>query len=217
MGQIQIQQTPRRPRGRPPIRSDEDTRNLLIEAAAREFRLNGYAGANICAVAQLAGVSTKTLYRLVPTKADLFEGVVTDCAKRFILAIDDEVIGKLDTRAALEQILFAFGSLTLSDEVIAMNRLVIGECERFPEIARTFYESAVTPINAVIEAWLRRESEAGRIRLDDIHAASGMLRGMMSLEPQRTAMMGQRTAPDQDEIAARAKQCAELFFNGCKA
>ena len=41
---VQIAEQVRRTRGRPPIRSDEETRRLLIEAAAAEFQANGYAG-----------------------------------------------------------------------------------------------------------------------------------------------------------------------------
>ena len=54
----QNQETVRRPRGRPQTRSDEDTLLLVVDAAEREFQLNGYAGANIKAVAQRAGIST---------------------------------------------------------------------------------------------------------------------------------------------------------------
>jgi AcrR family transcriptional regulator len=68
---LQIAEQVRRTRGRPPIRSDEETRRLLIEAAAEEFQANGYAGTCMAAVAQRAGVSTKTVYRLIPNKADL--------------------------------------------------------------------------------------------------------------------------------------------------
>lgn len=190
---------------------------LLVEAADREFQANGYAGANIKAVAQRAGVSTKTLYKLVPTKAELFEAVIRHRIDRFLIDVDVEVGDDLDTREALERILLAFGMLTLSEETIAINRLVISECERFPELARAFYQSAIIPVNGVIESWLTRQKEKGRLKIDDVHIASGMLRGMMILEPQRTAMMGQRAAPHRDEIALRAKQCAEVFYNGCKA
>ena len=86
--------------------------------------------------------------------------------------------------------------LTLSAEVIAINRLVIGESERFPEIAKTFYQSAIVPVNAIIEGWLTSAGRQGRLRIDDIHVASGMLRGMMIFEPQRIAMLRQREAPD---------------------
>jgi hypothetical protein len=63
--------------------------------------------------------------------------------------------------------------------------------------------------------WLRRQRERGLIQLDDVHAAAGMLRGMMIMEPQRAVMLGQRATPDAGEIAARAKSSARLFLNGC--
>ncbi len=213
----QIQETVRRSRGRPQIRSDEETLLILIEAADREFQLNGYAGTNINCVAQRAGVSTKTLYKLVPNKAELFEAVIRHRISRFLLDVDDVVTDDLDTKEALERLLFAFGVLTLNEETIAINRLVIGECERFPEIAHAFYQSAIVPVNGVIENWLNKQKAKGTLRVDDVHIASGMLRGMMIMEPQRTAMMGQRSAPHRDEIAFRAKQCAEVFYNGCRA
>lgn len=203
-------------RGRPPTRSEEDTMRLIVEAADREFMSNGYAGTNIKAVAQGAGISTKTLYKLVPTKADLFEVVIRHRISRFLLNVGDVVTDDLDTREALERILFAYGVLTLSAETIAIHRLVIGECDRFPEVARTFYRQAIVPVNAVIEDWLTKQSDKGALRIADVHIASGMLRGMMTMEPQRSAMMGQRSAPHRDEIALRAKQCAEVFYNGCR-
>jgi AcrR family transcriptional regulator len=214
---VEIQTTLRRPRGRPQVRSDEDTFRLVIEAAALEFPANGYAATSMVAVAQRAGISTKTLYRLIPTKQDLFGMVVTDRIGRFILAIDDETLGALDLAEALERILMAYGQLTLNAETIALIRLVIAECDRFPEIAAAFYERAIVRTNAAIIAWLRRQCERGSIWVDDLEAASGMLRGMMIQEPQREVMLGQRGAPSADEIAARARACAQLFLNGCRA
>lgn len=214
---IEIQNTVRRGRGRPQIRSDEDTLHLVIEAAAQEFQANGYAGTGMGAVAIRAGVSTKTMYRLIPTKADLFGMVVTDRIGRFMLAFDDEALDALDLAEALERILIAYGQLTLSAETIALNRLVIGECDRFPEIATSFYERAIVRTNRAIVDWLERQCARRLIKLDDLQDASGMLRGMMILEPQRAVMLGQRAAPSADEIAARARACARLFLSGCGA
>jgi len=42
-----------------------------------------------------------------------------------------------------------------------------------------------------------------------------MLRGMMTMEPQRAAMLGEGPAPNAEKIAARAKTCARLFLDGC--
>lgn len=206
----------RRPRGRPQIRSDEETRQLLIEAAAQQFQANGYAGTNMGDVAQGAGISTKTLYRLVPTKADLFTAVVADRIGKFLLETDDEVVAKLGLSEALERILIAFGTLTLSEETIAINRLVIGECDRFPELATAFYETAIVKVSGAMEEWFRRQCARGLIDLADPVAATGMLRGMMIMDLQRAVMFGQRPAPNADEIVARAKACAKIFLDGCR-
>lgn len=213
----QNHETVKRSRGRPQKRCDADTLHLIVAAADHEFQSKGYAGTSIMTVAQRAGVSTKTLYKLVATKAELFERTIQDRIGRFLLDVVDDVSDDLDPRAALEHILFAFGVLTLSPETIAITRLVISECERFPEVARAFYQSAIVPVNGIIEAWLTTQKDKGLLRFDDVHITSGLLRGMMIMEPQRTAMMAQRGAPHRDEIALRARQCADVFYNGCKA
>ena len=53
---------------------------------------SGFAGSSIDAVARAAGVSKKTLYRLVPTKADLFRASIIDRIEGFMLAIDGEAM-----------------------------------------------------------------------------------------------------------------------------
>ena len=205
-----------RPRGRPQVRSDEETRHLIIEAAGRVFRAKGYAGTCIGEIAQEAGVSTKTLYRLIDTKADLFSAVIDDRLGRFMLEID-AIAGTLGLTEALERILDAYGRLTLEPETIAMHRLVIGESDRFPEIAAAFYKLAITPASKAMASWLREQCARGLITLENAEDAAGMLRGMMTMEPQRAVMFGQRDAPGLEEIAARAKTIARIFIDGCKA
>jgi AcrR family transcriptional regulator len=81
------------------------------------------------------------VYRLIPNKADLLRQVISDTIGKFMLNIDAEPMEALPTSEALERILVAYGTLTLSDETIAMNRLIIRECDQFPEIAAAFYRS----------------------------------------------------------------------------
>lgn len=212
---VQNHEIEKRPRGRPQIRCDDDTRSVIIDAASAQFHESGYAAASISAIAQAAGVSTKTLYRLFPTKADLFASMVSDRTGRFFLALDPGTLATLDLREGLERMLMAYGMLTLSEETMTVIRLVIGESDRFPEIATSFYERAIVTTNAVMENWLRRQIERGLIALDDPHAACGMLRGMMVMEPQRAVMLRQQPPLRIEEIAARAKMCAELFLKGC--
>jgi AcrR family transcriptional regulator len=215
MTMVEIAEQVRRSRGRPPIRSDEETRHLLIEAATEAFEAKGYAGTCMADVAESAGVSTKTIYRLFPNKAELLTRVVSERIGQFMLEIDTDALDALPITEALERMLFAFGTLTLSERGIAMHHLVIRECVEFPEVATAFYESAIRRANEGMAAWLRRQCERGLIKIDNPQVAAGMLRGMMSMDPQRAVMLGQRDAPSVDEVASRAKQCARLFLYGC--
>ncbi len=94
-----------------------------------------------------------------------------------------------------------------------MTRLVIGECDRFPEIARTFHDQAIAPVNRLIGDWLRHQAERGALRIDDVETATSLLRGMM-MEPQRLAMLRMTESPGEAEIAARARRCAQVFLDG---
>jgi AcrR family transcriptional regulator len=212
---VQIQEGCRRPRGRPQVRCDEDTLDLIVAAAREEFNAKGYASTSMGVVAARAGVSTRTLYRLIPTKEDLFKSVISDRIGRFILEIDRAVEGAPDLVTALESILRAYGSLTLAADVIGVNRLVLAEGCRFPEIASAYYEGAIRRTGDAMERWVRQQCERGLISLEDPKEATGMRRGMMIMEPQRAVMLGQEAAPDAEAIAERARVCARLFLRGC--
>ena len=207
----------KRPRGRPQIRPDEETLQLIIVAAREEFHANGFAGASMVQVAKRAGVSTKTMYRLIPTKADLFRSVISDRISQFILELDEEKLDALPIEQALEHILIAYGALTFDEDTVSNLRLVFAESDRFPELAAAFSELAIRRTTQTMEEWLRRQRDLGRIEIEDPSTAIGMLRGMMIMEPQRAIMLGQRKPPDRAEIAARARYCARLFLDGCRA
>lgn len=214
MPMVEIENCEKRSRGRPQVRCDDDTKDVIVAAASHQFHENGYASASMNAIAQTAGVSTKTLYRLFPAKDDLFASVVSDRIGRFILSIDPATVAKMDLRHGLEHLLTAYGMLTLSDDTISILRLVISESDRFPQIAATFYEMAIVRTNAAMETWLRTQCANGLLTIADPHAASGMLRGMMIMEPQRATILRQRPTLNAEEIAARARLCASMFLDG---
>jgi AcrR family transcriptional regulator len=205
----------RRPRGRPQARPDEETLGVIAEAARQRFIETGYSNTPMDQVAKAAGVSTKTLYRLVPTKADLFKLTVSDRIGRFMLTLDEAALARLPFVEALERLMSKYGEMVLSAEVIAVQKLVMAESDRFPELAREFQSGAIQATQQVIARLLRRGCAEGKIHLAEPDVAAGMLRGMMVMEPQRSMMIGGRTAPTSSEIAERASVCVKLFLSGC--
>jgi AcrR family transcriptional regulator len=205
----------KRGRGRPQVRCDDDTKAIIIQAANDQFKKAGYALASISTIAQTAGISTKTLYRLFPAKADLFSELISAKIGQYFLGLDENSLRDMGVREGLERLLLAYGRLTLSTDTIAITRLVLSESDRFPEIARVFYEQAITRTSVAMEKWLSLQSERGLITLQDPAMATGMLRGMMVMEPQRAVMLGQLSGVSDERIVERSRICASLFLNGC--
>ncbi len=205
----------KRCRGRPCVRTGEDTLHLIAEAARAEFLSRGFTAAKVDDIAKRAGVSKKTLYRLAPAKADLFKATVTDRIARYLSLVENEANEGLGLAETLERLMIAFGRLALSGETIATLKLAISEAGRFPELAESFYQEAVLATQSALTTYLARQAASGLIRLDDPHDAAGMLRGMMIMEPQRSVILGRRELPSEEQIAARAQVCVRLFLRGC--
>jgi AcrR family transcriptional regulator len=206
----------RRCRGRPQLRPDDETRGIIYDAARREFAANGYAATGMEAVARRAGVSTKTLYRLIPNKAALFDGMVTDRLDRTLANVDLQAVDHADIEEALYVALLACAELTLDEEVIALQRMVLQEAGNRSDIAAMFYRNGVLRIKAALADWLRTQQQCGLIALDDIEEAAGMLLGMVASAPRRAAMFGGVPLPPRAEIEARVRRCAALFLRGCQ-
>jgi AcrR family transcriptional regulator len=205
-----------RSRGRPRARTDEETRAVILDAARAEFASSGYA-ATMDSVARRAGVSTRTLYRLIPTKAALFEAMITDRLDRFASGVRLRACDGSDTAASLRDALIVCGELILAPDVIALQRMILGEAESFPDIADTFYDKAIRRTERTLANWLNTQHKRGLIKLADPDAAAGMLLGMLAFQPQRAVLFGHAPAPDRAALEKRARACAELFLRGCEA
>jgi AcrR family transcriptional regulator len=202
--------TERPGRGRPQLRSDEETRGIIYDAARHEFAANGYAATSTEMVARRAGISTKTLYRLVPNKAAMFESMVSDRLDQLARALDvtlgagDEV----DIETALTTALMFCAEVSLDPEVVALQRFVLQESSQFSDLATTFYRNA---------DWLRIQIQRSRLKLDDPKEAAGILIGMVVSAPRRAAVYGGVPLPSRSQIERRVKLCASLFLKGCLA
>jgi AcrR family transcriptional regulator len=206
----------RRCRGRPQVRPDEETRQIIYEAARHAFAANGYAATGMEAVARRARVSTKTLYRLIPNKAALFDGMVTDRLDRALAHIDLHAIDHAEIEQALCAVLMACAELTLDQEVVELQRMVLQEACKSSDIAEMFYKNGVQRTTVMLADWLRVQQKRGLIALDDIDEAAGMLLGMIASAPRRAALFGRLPLPSRAEIEARVRACAKLFLRGCE-
>ena len=206
----------RRCRGRPQLRPDDETRQIIYEAARHQFADNGYAATSMETVARSAGVSTKTLYRLMPNKAELFEGMVSDRLDQFLSEVDLRAIDCAKIDEAVYAALLACAELALDKEVISLQRMVLQETGK-ADLARTFYQNGMARNVAILADWLRTQQKRKLIALDDAEEAAGFLLGMAVFAPQRAAVFGGLPLPSKRQIEQRVRRCVVLFLGGCRA
>jgi AcrR family transcriptional regulator len=206
-----------RPRGRPQLRSDEETKQIVFEAARHAFAVDGYAATSTEEPARGAGISTKTLYRLFPGKAVLFEAMCADRLERLLSAVDLQASDEVDIEVGLRAALLACADLALDPEVVALQRMVLQESAAFPELAANFYRNGISRTAAALARWLRVQVKKKLIALDDVDEAAGMLIGMVASAPQRAAIYGGLPLPSRKQIERRVQTCAALFLGGCRA
>lgn len=117
----------------------EAKRHSFVKAGVTLFTEKGYSNVSVDAIAAEAGASKVTFYNYFASKEALFEAVVLEArypALQRIIAISHD---GPDPRQILFDTGLAYLQLKLSPDVIAIDRLVIGEALRLPELARIYH------------------------------------------------------------------------------
>ncbi|MCJ8142993.1 TetR/AcrR family transcriptional regulator [Ancylobacter sp. A5.8] len=157
----------KRPRRRAERADPAQRRRAILDAALEVFAESGFAAARMQDVATRAGVAKGTLYLYFEDKAALFEGLVHEAL--------DPVLGTMEGRlAAFEgstrdflRLLFAhFISEAVHSPRRHMVRLMIGEGERFPELAALYHREVVSRGLSLLRAVNERALARGEITSD---------------------------------------------------
>ena len=101
----------------------EERREEILEAAERVFAARGLHGTPTMEIAKAAGISQAYLFRLFPTKAELFSALVERCNARIERTFTDAAAA---ARAAGEPIMSAMGNAyigLLGDRHLLLNQL----------------------------------------------------------------------------------------------
>lgn len=182
----------------------------IIEAATELFLRDGFIATSIEAVLEASGGSKATLYSYFSTKEDLFRAVV-DEAIRGIAPPRLERRGDIRTTLT-EYVVRTFECLS-APRHRALLRLAIIERERFPDLARRYYEHGpMQSRQALVQ--LFRELENQRVlrpgtAADVADLFIGSLTHSWLLE---ALFLGDDRIPSTDEIREKAARIVERFL-----
>ncbi len=204
---------PRRPRGRPKVRSDDEQRALIAENALALFVAKGLGQVKMDDVAASCRVSKRTLYELFASKADLFAAIVA--AHQFeMLALPGDY-DALPLTEALAQIFRANLDAEASERRMAIMRFIMVETRANPELGRVMRQAGPEKAMALLSEWLERQRKRGRIDIDDTGAAAKILMDMIF------GAMAAKTSdglewPGEEDRATYVRRCIHIFVNGVR-
>ena len=155
-------------------------RQAFVNAARAAFFEKGYAGTTMSSIAAAVGGSKTTLWSYFPSKEDLFTAVADDLAAEYCEALVMDMPADGDPAIVLRQFGKALLRTLLSEPVLAMQRLVIAEAERFPNLSKTFFERAPKQGRARLSAFLSAAMERGALRDGDPLFAAKQFKALVS-------------------------------------
>ena len=143
---------------------------IILQAAGRLFAALGFEGASMSAITREAGVSKGTIYNHFETKAGLFGAYVRGECRRNLQPIFDDIIDECagrNERATLLDFGTRMLSLMVSPTGMAIDRVVMSEAARFPELAQIFYAAGPATAIEAMARWLRLRTESGALCVED--------------------------------------------------
>lgn len=130
----------------------------ILAGALKVFTTQGYAAASMDRIAKVAGVSKPTLYTHFKNKEGLFIALIQQKTKD-----NHQMLASLPTAAYLqappETMLSRLATTVLEEfsenqSLMTLLRLIIGESERFPNLAKTFVREVEKPMLEMLAAYL---------------------------------------------------------------
>jgi len=188
-------------------------RAMIVDAALKAFLEAGYAEASVNRIAAAAGVSIKTLYRHYEGKDDLFSAVMQAACGKPPGDSDepDEPPPRwyaLPPAEALPQAGAEYLRHVLSQDQLALYRVVVRDAHRFPELGRRYREVTTGTRGAIFIRYLDRWADREGWVVRDKQTAADVFAGLLKAGIFDETLTGQHQ-PSNDEIVDQARAAAQ--------
>jgi AcrR family transcriptional regulator len=156
----------------------DERREGILDVARDCFLADGYAATSMSTIAARLGGSKGTLYNYFKNKEELFAAVIQRQCGEALAGLQAVPTDGLDVRTQLTRMTRNLLSHIVEPHAMAVNRLVIGESERFPELAQVFYSSGPKRGQELLAARLQALMDAGQLRRAPASEAASQLKDL---------------------------------------
>ncbi|TXG98135.1 MAG: TetR/AcrR family transcriptional regulator [Rhodocyclaceae bacterium] len=190
----------------------QDRRESILTVAARYFLEHGYSATTMSAIAASLGGSKGTLWSYFPSKEELFTAVIDTVTTSFRQQLSETLKANGDIEPALRNFCRQLLNKIASPDAIALNRLVVAEAGRFPEIGKIFYERAPRLTIALLADYLANAMGRGLLRPDYPTDAAYFLMHTSIARCQQQLLLGLVDAITPEQVEAEVERALTLFM-----
>jgi len=196
-----------------------DKARMILGAARRVFLVKGFHGATTKEIADAAGVSVGTMFRLFPNKEDILMGLVTELVETVVPQLFGESMENVlsdymgtDMECIIRS--FIHGRLVLFHENRDLISVIHGESAFNPRLKEAMFEQVYSPMKTMMERFIVLGIQRGRFRQVDPAAAaryigSSVLYTFLDVWYQDIDLSG-------ETLATIETQFVDLIMNGIK-
>ena len=191
----------------------------VLDLAANLFMKYGYDGVSMQMIVADTGGSYRDLYRQFGDKTSMFRQVVAKTCDVVLAPIRAISRSTNETEMAVEPALTELGlsylNRILSAQVLALDRLIIAEAVRFPELPEIFMSSGPSVAYRDVSRLLVKLFGASGITLDDPKLAAKLFLHMIQSDLHLRALTG--SIVSSVEIEASVRIGVRIFVAGIRS
>jgi AcrR family transcriptional regulator len=198
-----------------PRRRKEERPEEILAAALTIFTRDGFAGARLDEIAELAGCTKGTIYVYFPSKEELFKAVVRRLITPEFRQVDGILMDdSLDTATRIKLfVVGAYRQIIDGTTNTPMLRLLIADGPKFPDLVE-FYHNEIPRVGFdLMKATLDRGIAQGELRPIDTNVAPLLIFGPIVAETMRR-LLGATRPIDMDKMI---ETHLDMLFNGILA
>jgi len=198
----------------------EHKRSAIVAAATRAFLDGGYSQTSMDAIAEIAGVSVKTIYRHFENKDELFSAVMKAVCQGNEVPSGELSVASLDLRYswfddASPQGMAAAGKEyldhVLSGEQLSLYRVVTRDAHRFPELGRRYQKEVVSERTEILVKYIDRCARTNGWKVKSPRYAGNVFEALLRAGIFEEVLHGLRSL-EKKEIAAYARSAANAIW-----
>jgi TetR/AcrR family transcriptional repressor of mexJK operon len=191
-------------------------REAILQAATELFLTREYSGTSMEDIAVAAAVSKQTVYKHFSDKLTLFREVALGSVEHVSRDFQSQVASVAeapDVPAALRDLARSYINAVMNPMLLRRRQLVLREAGRFPDLARTYYDSGPRRTIGVLSTAFARLAHRGELAIDDPRTAATQFAFLVVGEPLDTAMFrGAGRRRRRSELDALAEAGVEVFL-----